>query len=262
MMRSLIWTFVGVAASAAAFTFYQRSPPNTFNPLCTYDFAYREAVTLEVGGKQYTSTAVNQLTRSVRWAQEVNSRGCLRLRGGVLPFRLVDNRLILIGMGMCRQADQKFETKYGSGDYSAAMREHRKVDIAATCFGLHRSNPDDFDSRFIGFDAFLIDNADKPTRWRGLFFQNNVATLNADEHIKIVSAIAEADDAVPEDQLNNVAPAILKTSFVSPVSDTPPFLPELTNTEFHALKDPQSDTDRVRLQNEAKEKMQTRDHLR
>ncbi len=65
--------------------------------------------------------------------------------------------------------------------------------------------------------------------------------------IKIVSAIAEADDAVAKDQLNNVAPAILKTSFVSPVSDTPPFLPELTDTEFHALKDPQSDTDRVEI---------------
>ena len=51
MKKSLIWMGASVAACAAAFIFYERSPPNTFNPLCTYDLAYRETVTLEVGGE-------------------------------------------------------------------------------------------------------------------------------------------------------------------------------------------------------------------
>jgi hypothetical protein len=33
------------------------------------------------------------------------------------------------------------------------------------------------------------------------------------EHFRIVSAVAEAHDTLPEDQLNTVAPAILKTTF-------------------------------------------------
>ncbi|MES5481596.1 hypothetical protein QMZ05_02490 [Bradyrhizobium sp. INPA03-11B] len=264
MKKLLIWTLAGLVASAAGFIFYEHSPPNAFNPLCTYDFAYRETVTLEVGGRQYTSSAVNQLTRSAQWVEEVNKGGCPRLSGTMLSFRLADNRLILIEMGMCQKAFKMFETRHGSGDvnYSVAMQEHRKVDIAARCFGIHRSIPNDFDGRSVRFDAFLIDSADKPTSWRGLFFRNNVATLNLDEHIRIVSAIAEADDAVPEDQLNKVAPAILKTSFVSTISDTP-ILPERTESpQFVASKDPLSDTDRLRLQNEAKGEGPTRDNLR
>jgi hypothetical protein len=236
-------------AACAAFIFYERSPPNTFNPLCTYDFAFRETVTLEVGGRQYTSEAVNQLTRSAHWIEGLNSRGCPQLRGTMLSFRLADNRLILIGMGMCLKAFQTFETMDRNYDREA-MRAHRKVDIAAMCFGIHRSNTYDFNGRRIGFDAFLIDNADKPTSWRGFFFRNNVATLSADEDVRIISAVAEADDAAPDDQLDTVAPAVLKTNFASPVSDTP-ILPERAeNSQFVALKDPRSDADRLRLQSE------------
>ena len=265
MKKSLIWMGASVAACAAAFIFYERSPPNTFNPLCTYDLAYRETVTLEVGGRQYTAEAVNQLTRSAHWIEGLNSRGCPQLRGTVLSFRLADNRLILIGMGMCQKAFETFETTDRNGavyDGREAMRAHRKVDIAAKCFGIHRSNPYDFDGRRIRFDAFVIDNADKPNSWRGVFFRNNVATLSADEDVRIISAVAEADDAEPEDQLDTVAPAVLKTTFVSPISDTP-ILPERAEkSQFVASKDPQSDADRLRLQSETKEEARARGLLR
>jgi hypothetical protein len=254
--KLLIWMGGSVAACAAAVIFYERSPPNTFNPLCTYNLAYRLTVTLEIGGKQYTSEAVNQLTRPAHWVGGINGRGCPQLRGTALSFRLADNRLILLTTWICNTAFSTFGTIDRDGDgvgYREAMRVHRKVNIAAKCVGIRRSYTYNAGGPF---DGFLINDADKPATWRGFFFhKSNVATLNADEDVRIISAVAEADDVAPEDQLDTVAPAVLKTRFLSPISDTPDYLlPERkVEPQFVASKDPLSDADRLRLQTEAKE---------
>ena len=41
----------------------------------------------------------------------------------------------------------------------------------------------------------------------------DVASSNSDGHLQIVSAFAEAADDLPKDELDNVAPAVLKTTF-------------------------------------------------
>jgi hypothetical protein len=41
----------------------------------------------------------------------------------------------------------------------------------------------------------------------------DVASSNSDEHLRIVSAIAEAADDLPKDELDRIAPAVLKTTF-------------------------------------------------
>jgi hypothetical protein len=84
---------------------YAFSPPYTFNPFCTYDLTYRLRVTLEAEGKQYTSEAVRQKSRSRRWISTMNHGGCPSSKGTTLAFRLDDNRLVLIGSAICRDAD-------------------------------------------------------------------------------------------------------------------------------------------------------------
>jgi hypothetical protein len=72
-------------------------------------------------------------------------------------------------------------------------------------------------NRLSEFQGFVIDNADHPARWRGLIFNpDNVA-----EDFRIVSAVAIASHAGQEDQLDTVAPAILKTSFNGNWSSSP-----------------------------------------
>jgi hypothetical protein len=90
------------------------------------------------------------------------------------------------------------------------MQEHRKIDLASFCIGVRRDRPPT-GLRFFGNDGFVIDNADNPTRWKGFLFDS--ASSYPEEHLRIVSAVAEAADISPEDQLDEVAPAVLKTTF-------------------------------------------------
>ncbi len=66
-------------------------------------------------------------------------------------------------------------------------------------------------SNFLKYDGFLVDNADKPTRWSGLRFDNAAPSIEAE--FQIVTAIAEAADISPKDDLDKIAPGILKTEF-------------------------------------------------
>jgi hypothetical protein len=128
--------------------------------------------------------------------------------GTALSFRLANNRLVLISSTICPNAQRAFDaTPYGynpPGSFAQAMREHR---CASACIGDRPRSAFNY-SRY---DGFLIDDADNPARWKG--FKLNAASSNADEHVRIVSAFAEAADDLPKDELNNVAPAVLKTTF-------------------------------------------------
>jgi len=87
---------------------------------------------------------------------------------------------------------------------------HRRVDLASFCIGVRRDRPPSVVS-FSGNDGFVIDNADNPTRWNGFMFES--AWSYPEEHVRIVSAVAEAADISPEGQLDEVAPPALKTAF-------------------------------------------------
>jgi hypothetical protein len=204
----LIWSSALTAACGLAFVVYQRSPPNTFNPFCTYRLAYRLNVSLEIGGKQYASEVVRQLSQSRQWISTMNS-GCRQGLGMAMPFRLEDNRLVLISSYICPKALHALADtgkEYRSDDFVQAMREHRKVDVTSLCVGVSRNRPAPYSESYSGF---IIDDADHPKRWRGFNFES----ANMKELIRIDSAVAEAIDIAPEDQLDKVAPEVLKTTF-------------------------------------------------
>jgi hypothetical protein len=197
------------AALAGTFVVYKRAPSNTFNPFCTYDLAYRLNVTIDADGQQYSSEVVRQLSRSRRWIRgELMGAGCLPTVGTTLSFRLANNRVVLMSSLICQKARQAFDdTPYGyeyPGDFGRAMRKHRKVDVTSFCDGLHRPNPPPYEE----YDGYIVEDADKPVRWRGFKF-----FTDPEDHIRIVSAFAEATDKAPADELVRVAPALLKTKF-------------------------------------------------
>ncbi len=206
--RTLGLISVLAAALAGTFAVYKRTPPNTFDPFCTYDLAYRLNVTIDADGQQYSSEVVRQLSRSRRWIRELNGAGCLPTVGTTLSFRLANNGVVLVSSLICQKAQEAFDdTPYGykyPGDFARAMREHRRVDVTSLCDGLHRHNPPPYEK----YDGFIVEDADKPLRWRGFKFYTD-----PEDHIRIVSAVAEATDSSPTDELGRVAPALLKTTF-------------------------------------------------
>ena len=144
----------------------------------------------------------------------MNSGGCEQTYGTALSYRLANNRLVLISSSICPKAQRTFDnTPYGyepPGNFAQAMREHRKVDLPSLCVSVHRDRPPSVFS-YRGYDGFVIDDADNPVRWSG--FKLDAASSNSDEHLRIVSAFAEAADDLPNDDLDKVAPAVLKTTF-------------------------------------------------
>lgn len=204
----LIWGGALAVTLGLLIVTFERAPPNTFSPFCTYTFAYRLNVTIETGGRQYSSTVVRQKLKPREWIKTLG--GCHETLGTALAFRLADNRLALINTYLCQNAWEAFagtHQNYIYDDFFDAMRERRKVDVASVCMGVSKDKPQR--GSYYKVQGFVIDNADNPSRWRGLTFDlNDVAG-----DFRIVSAVAEAFDSKPEDQLATVAPAILKTEF-------------------------------------------------
>src|ERR1700744_152909 len=93
--RMLVW--IGVCG--LILFIYERVPPYTFSPFCTYDLTYRLKVNIEVAGTQYASEVVLQEYRSREWIQVINYAGCPQTYGSALSFRLEDNRLVLLAAG-------------------------------------------------------------------------------------------------------------------------------------------------------------------
>jgi hypothetical protein len=165
-------------------------------------------VTIEAGGRQYSSTVVRQQLKPREWIKTLG--GCHETIGTALAFRLADNRLVLIHPRLCQNAWEAFaggHQNYIYDDFRDAMRERRKVDVTSLCSGLSKDRPPR--GHYYEVQGFVIDNADNPARWRGLTFDPNDVAGD----FRIISAAAEAFDGKPEDQLATVAPAILKTQF-------------------------------------------------
>jgi hypothetical protein len=147
------------------------------------------------------------------------SASCKPTHGTALAFRLDDNRLILLSSNICKTAERAIadgSKRTYAADVARAMREHRKVDVAPLCMGISRDR-DRSMPYFLKYDGFLVDNADKPSRWMGFRFDDV-----SGPQFRIVAAIAEAADISPRDDLDKIAPEILKTEFkYSNWSDSP-----------------------------------------
>jgi hypothetical protein len=211
MFKSRWFRPVAIVCSLMLIT-YMLFPPYSFHPFCTYDLTYRLHVTLEAEGKQYSSEVVRQKSRSRHWIAAMGDAGCMADKGTALAFRLGDNRLVLLSSNICLEAERKIADYYVE-DAARAMREHRKVEVTSHCAGISRSQGRSLGSD-ASFDDFLIDNADKPTRWRGFKFDNT--SSSSQPQLRIVTAVAEAADISPKDNLDKVAPEIFKTQFKHP----------------------------------------------
>jgi hypothetical protein len=200
----------GIGAVALAcglmFTAPERDTQRTFRPFCINDLTYRLNVTIEAAGKQYSSGVVSQTSHSLGWLALVHG-GCQQTYGTALSFRLADNRVVLMSSYICPKARQAFKDALYKDEYALEMKWQRKIDLTSLCIGVHQDRP----RSGYGYDGFVIDDADNPTRWRGFNFDSTLT--NAAEHIRMVSAVAEAVGISPRDRLDEVAPAILKTTF-------------------------------------------------
>jgi hypothetical protein len=212
MKQNLVWSSALTVGCGLVlylmFAIYGRAPQHRFRPFCITDLAYRLNVTIEFTGMQYSSVVVSQRSHSLGWLALIHG-GCEQTHGTALSFRLADNRLVLIGSFICSKATRAFadaQEDYYSNNFSHAMREHRKADLTSLCVGVSRDRPASYSS---SYDGFIIDNADNPRRWRGFNFES----ADMKEYIRIDSAVAEAMDISPEDQLDKDAPEILKTTF-------------------------------------------------
>jgi hypothetical protein len=208
------WFGLGLVIGGVLLISYVVLPQYSFHPLCTYDLTYRLQVTLEAAGKQYSSEVVYQQSHPHKALWTLFTGDCRPSHGTALAFRFEDNRLVLLSSMICREAEQRIADR-AKANYATlvarAMKEHRKVDVAELCTGIIRSR-DRSISDFREYDGFLIDNADKPTRWSGLRFDD---ASPFKPQFRIVTAVAEAADISPQDNLDKIAPGILRTEFKS-----------------------------------------------
>ena len=196
--------------AASVYKVYRRSPPYTFDPTCTYDLTYHLTATIELGGERYSSEVVHQRSRSRKWLSVMNSGGCPQTYGTALSFRLPDRRLILVGSEICSAAFRELAgslNDYYNADYATAMSQHRKIDLMPFCARISGPRLRDKDV----YDGFLVNNADRPTWWGGFKFDS--ALPNSNQTIHLVSASIEAADIFPSDNLDEIAPELLKTAF-------------------------------------------------
>jgi hypothetical protein len=208
---------VAMLVVVLAAIWFVSAPPNSFNLFCTYDLAYRLRATIEADGTQYASEVVHQRSFSRKWIEVMNSAGCEQTHGTVLSYRLNDDRVVLIEARICQQALNAFDAAKGErlyeADYRGAMIMRRQINLADYCIGLDASRDRKLDSmRQAGsFHAYLIDNAEKPSRWEPFNLGGPLkATVTT---IRLVSASAQAIDTAPRDELDRVAPGVLKTRF-------------------------------------------------
>lgn|ERR1700676_4037552 len=208
----VIWGGALTVALGLMIIIFERAPPHTFDPFCTYDLTYRLNVVIEADGRQYSSKAVRQIVRERRWVRGLFYNSCTPANGSTVSFRLADNRLVLIGSGICQKAELALADRnayFVAPEFADAMREHRKVDLISFCAGVRRDKPPAF--KLVGYDGFILDNADSPKQWTGFEFDSTSSC--SEQHLRIVEAVAEAADISPEDELENLAPAVLYTNF-------------------------------------------------
>ena len=225
--KQWVWLICAGAIAAAAVAYARDQPRFSFNPFCGVRFAYRLDVTIEVEGKQYASAATSEL----QYNRISTGGSCFQSVGSVLPFRLSDNRLVVVKSHLCPEAIKAFgggrvaepwdHPSPADAAFVAAMKQHKKVDVASVCIGIRRDRSRSDEERY--YDGYFLDSADNPGKWRGFNFDHNprLDGISESARPRIVSALAEAINRPPEDLLETVAPATLKTEFEGDWSKSP-----------------------------------------
>lgn len=157
------------------------APPYTFHPLCTYRLLSELTADISVSGEVYSTSVIYQASQSRKWIAVMNSAGCKSTHGTALVYKLNNGNVVLVPSGMCRKAETE-------------LKRRGSVDIVKTCNGRHR--PDGI--------AFFIDSAEHPKRWR---------ELSPKDDFRIIEMRATSTWKSPSDNIDHVAPNILKSRF-------------------------------------------------
>jgi hypothetical protein len=177
--------FVLAAAIAAlAYALYQFIPPYTLDPFCTYDVIYRLTATIDVDGQPYSSEVVRQNSFSRKWISMINSAGCQQTYGTALSFRLPDARVVLTSTFICQSAKRELEDSRSNYTqvFERAMAERRQADVAALCSGRIQDVYPASQAH-----GYIVDDADRPTRWQPFRFGEKVA--KSDTIIRLVTIL-------------------------------------------------------------------------
>ena len=140
----------------------------------------------------------------------MNGNGCKQTYGMAVPFRLADDRVVLLRSRICRGALRALagsRENFDARNFGRAMSARKTIDLTQHCSGIGadlRASP-------TTADGYLVDNAEHPTRWRG--FGLGQPLPDSGEVIRLVAATAQAIDTMPADDLATVAPGVLKATF-------------------------------------------------
>ncbi|MBY3179972.1 hypothetical protein HFO27_36680 [Rhizobium leguminosarum] len=169
---------------------YWTSPPTTLNPLCTYTSQYELRGTIKVGDEVLQSTVYRQRSMSRRWVATINYAGCQQQYGMVLSFKARDGRVFLVPTELCALAER-------------VLLDIGKVDVLRICNAKLADKLSKQSEKY----GFVVSTADNPTSWSPFELAGNGP-------ITIVSMLATATKKWPADDLDSVAPSLLKTQFI------------------------------------------------
>jgi hypothetical protein len=205
----------GAGLAVIGYGLLTAKPADTLGLLCTYDIAYRVQATIQVGDETQTAEVIFRETSSSRWIAQMNSAGCLPTHGTAIAYRLADNRVVLVESRICTEAKRAFadpRSLYSNSpgpDYLVATQKQVEIDLGKFCVGLGGNR--NRGGANTTWDGYLIDDADRPTRWEG--FRFGQPTTDSKTSIQLVSAKAQAMNVRPTDNLDRVAPGVLQATF-------------------------------------------------
>jgi hypothetical protein len=185
---ALLVAFVCVGAVGWIFL-----PPYSFDLTCSLDISYRNDVAIEVDGRRYAATTYSVRGKVEPWASDLLS-GCNQRDGMATAFRLADNRLVLIPNALCPAVQN-------------AIRAGQTVDVGRACEPTEAERRSRNSAYSLNADGYIIDNAERPRFWSDFKFDDFRSP------VRLVSRIAEPSFELPRDNIEEVAPNILRSSF-------------------------------------------------
>jgi len=175
------WALWGpvLAIGAIIASFFLAFPPNTFSPFCTYTSQYELTAELEVGGEKLTSAVATQQSLSRHWIETINYSGCRQTHGTVLTFKSSDDRFWMIESNICEIGEE-------------VLRDIYSADLLKVCKGKR--------------SFYAIDSASLPSTWRR-------GEFTPDGTVKLVKLVATATRKWPNDDIDKMAPNILRARY-------------------------------------------------
>lgn len=189
-----IRTALILAAVCAVFSaLWLLMPPYPLNSVCSATYYYRDIAVIEVGGRRY-SAAIHSVRAEPRpWIGWLIT-GCERPDGSGLAFRLADDRVVLLGTGPCPAAE-------------ALLRGGRRADLTRVCAPTAAERRMANSAYSLNADGYIVDNATFPRFWTDFKFDEPRS------EVRLVSRIVEPSSEWPGDNIDEVAPNILRTAF-------------------------------------------------